>query len=120
MVKERYCSFEIAKLLEEKGFDIRCKMSYSKLDKELEETAISDWGKANQYNAPTQQMACDWLEENHIVISLIAASFNVDGECSGWTYEIWAGDNLETSTTLFLSKENVINEALKYCLENLI
>lgn len=33
MIKERYCSFEIAKLLEEKGFDIRCKLSYSKLDK---------------------------------------------------------------------------------------
>lgn len=67
MIKERYCSYEVARLLKEKGFDWECIGYY--VDGEpndikhsfLGETN-SDW-KSRCCSAPTHQMACDWLRE---------------------------------------------------------
>lgn len=67
MVKEDYCSYELSKLLKEKGFDEPCQ-SFYKLDSNeiyrgtvFTNTQIGD----KFYNAPTLQMALKWLREVH-------------------------------------------------------
>ena len=54
MIKERRCSYEVCKLLHEKGFDVKC----------------TDWYWENNINIwkPTHQMACDWLMTKGIYI----------------------------------------------------
>ena len=67
MITEDYVSYNIAKLLKEKGFDIYCPTAYETMTSEhhVEETAFSDWGKLGQVKRPTLQMAMKWLREIH-------------------------------------------------------
>jgi len=71
MSKEQYVSFEIAKLLKEKGFDWECRAYWHEDDKVLIESQSPCYLR-NITNpcwfgntAPTQQMACRWLREEH-------------------------------------------------------
>ena len=72
MNKEAYVSFETAKLLKEKGFDWDCE-HYYKPNGEIVRTFHTNGSRninssvlyENQCLAPTQQMACDWLREEH-------------------------------------------------------
>lgn len=59
MITEDYCNFEIAKLLQEKGFDGVCRTAYETIsnEHEVEQCSPSDWGKLNQIKRPTLQMA---------------------------------------------------------------
>ena len=67
MIREQYVSFEVAKLLKEKGFDEPCQYFYKFCSNEIyrgtlfTNTQIGD----KFYNAPTQQMAMRWLREVH-------------------------------------------------------
>ena len=68
MEHEDYVSFEVAKLLEEKGFDEPTWTRYEDND----EVIFGDkynWNNSpmGQTSAPTHQMACKWLRENHNV-----------------------------------------------------
>ena len=51
MIEEIRCSYEVCKLLHEKGFDVKC----------------TDWYWENNINIwkPTHQMAMKWLREVH-------------------------------------------------------
>lgn len=92
MICEAYVSFEVAKLLKEKGFDEKCLCNYDTdgnffnlfystiyctelidfnnvTQQELNKYGISTW--ANHISAPTRQMALAYLrEEKRIVISI--------------------------------------------------
>ena len=59
-------SFEIAKLLKEKGFDLPCRLLY-KSEKELEEGigVDYDWNRFDSYSAPTIAEVVMWLYEKH-------------------------------------------------------
>lgn len=137
MIKERYVSHEVAKLLKDKGFDEECSKTY---DIKTGQMYIggglcnSDFTDIDEMiTAPTQQMACDWIEETfnisievwvgiigyrieilnalkdpNIAASSIIHDFNDDALC---------GDNSDGSWS---SKELAYNEALKYILTNLI
>lgn len=123
MITEDYCSYEIAKLLKEKGFDGVCDYAYSNK---------GNWFEIDRSNfdevyclRPTHQMAMKWLREKHWVISIIPKSFYADGRCISWTYSIWADDNLEIDgeeelENIYGSYEEATEAALKYSLENLI
>lgn len=66
MIHEAYVSYEVAKLLKEKGFNERSSASYDSKG-ELQE-GYGYWNKTPiWYAAPTLQMACAWLREKHFI-----------------------------------------------------
>lgn len=141
MIKEAYVSFEVAKLLKEKGFpqdyDVYHSMIYNEKDYEDEyevqrmvtETRFIKAGTLSSYPvgvpepkcyAPTHQMAIAWLRTKHIIIVVQPEYFNADGTCSYWGVDIWVDDNYEKLQGDFPSYEQAVETALKYSLENLI
>lgn len=119
-MKEAYCSFEVSKLLKEKGFDGLCSTAYETVTSKhnVEEVAISNWGKLNQIKRPTHQLAMAWLREMY---GTYIVFFHTNK--SGWWYNI---TDMDTSYVLFSSEkmqcsyEDIVEAALKYSLENLI
>lgn len=70
MIKEDYVSFEVAKLLMDKGFDEDCRKRYTTDDPDylvdLNELVLESWTEDVEfYLAPTLQMAMKWLRKNH-------------------------------------------------------
>ena len=135
MIKEEYVSFETAKLLKEKGFDVFGDGSYGTETEVHRE--YSPFGKIRDisasrpsqkgYPAPTQQMAMRWLREEKN-IGVFPATYtitNVEGMDVHYTYGT-AIVNLITHDLMlsdFLPKdtyEDAIEVALRYCLENFI
>lgn len=124
MIKERYVSHEVAKLLKDKGFDEECSKTY---DIKTGQMYIggglcnSDFTDIDEMiTAPTQQMACDWLIENykvHIEVSIVSGKGYV-----GTIYDISDFDNAFNivETKYYSCIKTVYNEALKYILTNLI
>ena len=72
MIPERYCSFEVSKLLKEKGFNEEVR-TYYQFDNETKETELIHDDRLDTPNlwsgdyvsAPTHQTAMDWLREIH-------------------------------------------------------
>jgi hypothetical protein len=149
MITEDYVSFETAKLLKEKGFDGICDTAYEKITSKhsVEETAISDWGKLNQIKRPTFQMAMKWVQETFNIV--IVPNYEYECDNTPWCYKIFKlGENgkpkrvaikgvsydkddnptehivgyrdYERSYKDYATKEEAIEEGIKYCLENLI
>lgn len=92
MIQEQYVSFEIAKLLKEKGFPQDpqiCNTAYTpsgKMSNNVKSFAhykeISSWGiNPTVYSlAPTQGLAMKWLrEEKHIYIQVMLDSWSRGG-----------------------------------------
>ena len=106
MIKERYCSREVSKLLGEKGFDIPCNSWY--------------YYYACRIQQPTHQMACDWLRKTyniHIGINPISGKgYNAT------IYDVADFDDcgIIYSTESFFHIEEAYEAALKYSLENLV
>jgi hypothetical protein len=125
MITEDYVSYNIAKLLKEKGFDIYCPTAYETMTSEhhVEETAFSDWGKLGQVKRPTLQMAMKWLREVHSLYLDIVTSFSQDGICYTFscsnTMDLIQGTK-GTSYHEYQTYEEACEAAIKYCLENLI
>lgn len=124
MIEERYCSYEVARLLKEKGFDIGCYGRYSVRSKELhfDATRKCENNCLFMIAAPTHQMACDWLGDIHD-LHIIAYPYK-RGNGKGWCCYVYKTYNL-------LGQERYMNEtcnscyeaieaALKYSLENLV
>lgn len=67
MIKEAYCSFEVAKLLKEKGFTEECEYFYDWYKESESYHICSKGGTCNnekypdEYSMPTHQMAMAWL-----------------------------------------------------------
>ena len=127
MITEDYVSFEIAKLLKEKGFDEKVSTHYlvhpsgfsEFFDKKDEFTEPEDvWLKC-----PTHQMAMKWLREIH---GLSVETFSIKGT-SNVCPVFWKGNVVKLLTQdrvfngeLVGSYEEAVESAIKYCLENLI
>ena len=139
MITEDYVSFEVAKLLKEKGFDgdTNCYYIEGSVDKNLYYSPIrNNHNKRitnNEFDiqididsckisAPTLQMAMKWLRKNHQIFIRPNTSFLYPIK---WYAEIFCyGDNLKTQqdvkTEYYDSPEEACEAAIKYCLENLI
>lgn len=124
MIKERYVSFEVAKLLKDKGFDEECTKTYNISNGQMYiggEICNSDFTDIDEMiTSPTQQMACDWLIQNYkiyINISFVSGKGYVGTIC-----DISDFDNSFSivETKYYSCIETVYNEALKYVLTNLI
>ena len=69
MITEDYCSFEVAKLLKEKGFDYK---GFDYIDFE---------GEVIRQDRPTHQMAMKWLREKGFHINApISYDYSVDAD----------------------------------------
>ena len=128
MIQEAYCSFEVAELLKEKGFNEGCSFVVNTISKGVMPvswpTTNSDIEdeKANLITLPTHQMAMAWLREvhnlhieiargpkgYHIMIEIIPL-----GVVKYITREI-------VGTNYVDSYEEAIEAALKFILKNLI
>ena len=128
MIKEAYCSFEVAKLLKEKGFDGECETSYYISNKGCENavsvgdfTKVSPWREA-LIAAPTHQMAMKWLREEYNIFIQISAvlqdqPFGLHYRPSIQDYHAYARhDNFSE----YVTYEEAVEVVLKYCLKNLI
>jgi len=138
MIEEDYVSFEIAKLLKEKGFNEKCHCSYRKklinnkivdeeelfvsayltfTNNELEDKAYKD---IVYCSAPTLQMAMKWLRETFEIHCQIDCPI----AASNWVYGI---RDLNQDEWIILRNmgnyetyEEACEAAIKYCLEHLI
>lgn len=126
MVQEAYVSYEVAKLLKEKGFDEPC---YQKYDNEgyLSFNHIGYVNNEKPCNdfcalAPTHQMAMAWLREVHKIFIEISVSIDLNGNYH-YSYFV-LNKNCEYLrkgyTSFDWTYEEAIEAALKYYLENLI
>ena len=114
MIKEDYVSFEVAKLLEEKGFNEPCYTCY--LNKELSHYDYLSTNFElidNAFSAPTLQMACKWLREVHNIYIWVQPNSCKEGLHDAHVKDTWAGIG-------YKSYEEAVEVALKYCLEHLI
>lgn len=125
MITEDYCSFKVAELLKEKGFDEPCRTYYQ--DEEFVDdvcTQYYQWNNKSPFghiSAPTLQMAMKWLREMHkILIEITSKGYLIDNDVE-WECDIKAGRRLYfRHITCEKSFESCANKAIKYCLENLI
>ena len=144
MISEDYVSFEIAKLLKEKGFDdFTCHSYYYKNGDIEEETRYEgDFGR------PTLQMAMKWLREVHNIIIVIDYDYeftsdsycfkiyrlgengkpercaikgeHYDKETNKMIEDIVGYRDYERSCNEYITYEQACEAAIKYCLEKLI
>ena len=133
---EDYCSYEVAKLLKEKGFDNPC-LSY--FWSEGIDTSYTDipFTQKNMYEGqilrPTHQMAMKWLRDVHELFIQIGYYKDWDEDADGkklgsWYY--WGIDifylpsglrvDSEMITDQYDTYEDAVEAALKYCLTKLI
>ena len=133
MIKERYVNLEVAKLLRDKGFNEKCVRIYNinnGLIFENYDTCNSELPETNELvTAPTQQMACDWIEETFnisIEVYVIIIGYTVcfryalqDPNTASDIIQDYMsfGDNSDGSWS---SKELAYNAVLKYVLTNLV
>lgn len=135
LITEDYVSFEVAKLLKEKGFDESISMVYMSHGNLCKCTRYDSICNSN-YNditknyfectAPTHQMAAKWLREEH--------NLSIDNTCSirGFYCSIVhivkdksgriidVEDSADWETPYCKTLEEAFDKALKFCLENLI
>lgn len=150
MIKEAHCSYEVSKLLKEKGFQAPTSFVWyestpKSISKEnsyrvsmdlfyISETAetpitynngeIPEYIDRNVYSAPTHQMAMAWLREKGVYINI----FVDDDSEDPWTYNIFARKDGKMTCAYHHhgryfplgGYDTALEEALKYCLENLI
>lgn len=141
MIQEDYVSYETAKLLKEKGFDEYCRTIYNagvfcsiaSLDcrwnegygELIEEKQNSDFGiYDNAISAPTLQMAMKWLRNTHqidIEVRTHYLDYLKPNDTRYYSGKIFKGS--EDVVYTIHSKdtyEEVCEEGIRYCLENLI
>ena len=145
MIKETYCSFEVAKLLKEKGFNVPTHAFYNpKKSYTLKfDPCLIDRNAGIYISAPTHQMAMAWLRETHNIFIDVHLSFAEDPDAYPAAYYVYILDAKSGNSLLekadsiselnplmdvnnhnvpikFDSSEEAVEAALKYTLENLI
>ena len=129
MITEDYVSFEVAKLLEDKGFDEYSRGSYDGLMKfhEREKSHNLELPPNTEVIAPTLQMTMKWLREVHNIHIIAEPCFKegIEAELDFnrwfWTIFIESGEYKPIrQINEFPTYEKACEAAIKYCLENLI
>lgn len=121
MITEDYVSFETAKLLSKNGFGFPedCFTYYTLHGIVCEKGRSDDVGIAPR---PTLQMAMKWLREVHkIHIAVIVAYHHVPRRYEAHIMKLGNIDDFILYQQVdFASYEEACEEAIRYCLENLI
>ena len=124
MITEDYVSFEVAKLLKEKGFDVPCIGVYSVRSKEfhLDCTRRCNNGGLFEYAAPSLATARKWLREEYYIYAdpIKQGNYNDCSEYYTWIVARMGIIHRNSTVADKLSYEEACEAALKYSLENLI
>ena len=130
MLTEDFCSFEVAKLLKEKGFDELCIFKYNSEGVRMKAgVAFDEWQNSelddNEYSCPSQSMAMRWLREVHKLAFIIYpqwAERYMRNPCR-WYWEIRGLEDIGLdvySNPLCNTYEEAVEAACIYSLKNLI
>lgn len=125
-ITEDYVSFEIAKLLKEKGFDVPVKNYFSLNKDAILHNLDKKYGAKKNWNAfeicisrPSQYLALKWLREMHAICIEVCRNINT----FYYSYRVIQGSSfvrlLDWSDS-YDNYEQAVEAALKYTLENLI
>lgn len=126
MITEDYVSFEVAKLLKERGFNEPFYFFYRSDDRIIHHVVRA---KPLIYNntiddevisAPTLQMVMKWLREVHDIYITTSRGLTRDGYV--YHHEIYNGGIVKYAQygCVYPTYEEACEVAIKYCLENLI
>ena len=120
MITEDFVSFEVAKLLEEKRFNEYSGGCYDGLMQFHERKCCnSDLHPNIEVAAPTLQMAMKWLREVH-KIHITVYPYG-EYSCDNYQFDIYKNRKYWLSKDEgYMTNEQAIEVAIKYCLENLI
>lgn len=120
MITEDYCSYEVAKLLKEKGFEGICDYAYSNKGNYFE-IDRSNFDEVYCLR-PTLQMAMKWLREVHYIHANPIKQGNYNDCSDYYTWIVARMGYIHRNPTVAekLSYEEAVEAALKYSLENLI
>ena len=127
-ITEDYVSFEIAKLLKEKGFDAKCNKCYAYFADDdirflnLEYPKSAQLLSENRYPCITLQMAMKWLREKYYIYAdpIKQGNYNDCSEYYTWIVARMGIIHRNSSVVDKLSYKEAVEAALKYSLENLI
>lgn len=126
MIEEDYVSFEVAKLLEEKGFN-RVVFKNSPHYAYNADGQFSGPSWDAEYPAPTLQMAMKWLREVHNLHCAVDYDYVLGWYCQITSLTETVEDRYKEmkyyhpdKDSGFSSPEEACEAAIKYCLENLI
>ena len=122
-MSEDYVSFEVAKLLKEKGFDCNCDMYYTSTGfVEYTQLKFNHNELKSRYSKPTHQLVLKWLREVHnIFISIDIYSKDLEGNIRYCVNIYKYGSRMIIDTPIICNTYKESGDlAIKYCLENLI
>lgn len=129
MLTEDFCSFEVARLLKEKGFDELCIFKYNSEGVRTKAgVAIDEWQNSelddDEYSCPSQAMVMKWLREVHQLHISIKPTWALGDmrEPCRWEYSI-ISLSVAIDYMYYVGKntyEEAAEAAIKYSLENLI
>ena len=131
-ITEDYVSFEVAKLLKEKGFNYTVHQYYKENGEVCNNPkSVASWRVKIWCPCATLQMAMKWLREMQgINIYARAVWKDVEVQYGDWEPAVvgynWFVESLlddtysKMSIESFLTYEQSAESAIKYCLENLI
>lgn len=126
MIKEDYVSAEIARLLEKKGFNETCYACYEYFESGV--TLYKGWmfeykgipvhNSSERIKCPTHQMVKKWLRVVHNIV-IQTELYSKHGD---YCFEIYKNTHrmIVEKVEVYNSYEKADEEAIKYCLENLI
>ena len=138
MIKEAYCSFEVSKLLKEKGFVAQEIYYIYYYYEEDDGYCFEKLLNGNKFDSkkmvavPSHQMAMAWLrEEKNLIITIDYDRYPVISDENKYKTRIGYGYNIQTkgnpedyygmhSEYVYNSYEEAIEAALKFCLTKLI
>jgi hypothetical protein len=125
MIHEEICTYEVAKLAKEKGFDVPTHYAYNKDCRKamyMELCLNRNTKDSRSISAPTQSLLQRWLreEKGYYVYPFF------DNESKRWTWvcreltgDMWI-QLLDFEERYFATYELALEDALKYALENLV
>lgn len=124
-MEEAYVSFEVARLLKEKGFNGECHKYYWGYFHGKEFLTEGTFNPEYDYPAPTLQMAMAWLREKHrILISIDAYKANhYEGYIDSFEIDIFKNAShiiVPREIAIQTNYEEAVEAALEYVLKNLI
>lgn len=128
-ITEDYVSYEVAKLLKEKGFDEQCRDFYRQENGNWLHRNTYEYNYFNLqmprwedcYSCPTHQMVMKWLREEKRISIIIEFDLTKRGYCP-YVYQLdydmdWV---VKWRINTPMKYEEAVEAALKYALENLI
>jgi hypothetical protein len=121
MTKEDYVSFEVAKLLNAKGFKGEFHKYYWGYEPGKEILTDGSFDPEYDYPAPTLQMAMKWLREEHKIAINIGWDEVFEENFQWWCIILSQNSGkILRESEYCKTYEEACEAAIKYCLENLI